>query len=270
METHVFKLLSGVECEIEELTGKQFRILTEKKKGANNSHHTKLNEMLASVIVRVGKVKLSSLSNTPEKKGELSPRMQFIQALTAEDRRFVLTEARQFSMDFEEHFEFVWEYDHEGVTLEHRMSLPIPGGHFPFKPMDEQVEEYDHLQREVELTLPRSGKKAKFTVLDGKGELIGSHDKNPSLATLFKMRRVQYFNPEHGEKGVWVTLPFDSVGQKDLGYIMGKMKENEGKVDTELKFEHPKADEMGLTGKERYVVLDVLDSPAFFFPQGTD
>ena len=50
-ETHTFKLTSGVEAEVRELTGKHQRILTQIKKG--QSHSDRLNLMLADVLVPV-------------------------------------------------------------------------------------------------------------------------------------------------------------------------------------------------------------------------
>lgn len=57
MNTHIFKVPSGVEFEVTELTGKQQRILTEQ---SNKPHTEKLAEMLASVLVRVGKLHFTS------------------------------------------------------------------------------------------------------------------------------------------------------------------------------------------------------------------
>lgn len=264
--THKFNLLTGVECQITELTGKHFRILTQNEKDTDNSFKAKLARMLESLIVSVGSVVIAELPKE-SKDTDVMTRAKFINSLLSEDRRFILTEARQYSMDFDTNFNFVWEYEHWGKQLTQEMKLEIPGGHFPFKPAKQQVAEYADLLREVELVLPKSGEKVRFTLLDGNGEAIGAAEKTPSTNTLFRMRRAQWFNKGAGKNGVWHMLDPETIGMKDMGYFMQMIKEHEGKVDTELRFQHPKADEQGLIGENRFVIVDVLDSKAFFFPE---
>lgn len=265
MDTYKFKLCSGLMCEITEMTGKHFRILTKKTKG--ETHSTRLNRMLADLIVQVGGVKVSAQN--------AEARLEFVGELLANDRKHILVEARQFSMDFAPNFTFKYTYEFEGKEVEDTMVINLEKspkndlGHFPVTPNPKQFGTmYTKKDKEIEVELPRSKKRVKYYMLDGNGENIGSRTKDPTASVIFKMRRTQYFNPNAGKEGVWMSLDPETLGMKDWGFLFNKFKANEGSVDTEMRLIHPKADELGLEGENRYLIVNLLDLEGFFFPEG--
>lgn len=253
--THTFKLPSGVECELSELTGKQQRILTEQNK---KPHNEKLAEMLASILVRIG-----TKVNVDEK---------FIKEdMLICDRNAALVEARQFSLDFEKEFVFMHTYKGaDGAKHEVEISEDIPDGRFPMhavKKLNDKKKfvpanyaEYSDIEKHITIELPRSKKKVRFTLLDGTGEKIGVSTSKTSRSshTPIKMRIPVYF--EKKEKGgeIPVSLNLDSLPIKDIEYLRKQIKEYEGRVDTEIIFDHPVED--------KNEVLDVISAVAFFFP----
>jgi len=260
MNTHVFKLPSGVEMEVTELTGKQQRLLTEQNK---KNHQEKLADMLASVTVRLG-------SNT-------SVTSDFIQnEMLACDIKFALTEVRQFSLDFDTTFCFVHKYkDIKGVKREITIEEDIPDGHFPMTTVKKAVKdkegntiledancaEYGEIQKEVIITLPKSGREVRFTMQDGKGSNVGvlTPKADRSSHTPIKMRRPVYFEDNKKGSKVPIQLDLDALNIKDIEFLRKTIKDYEGNVDTELMLENP---EVG----EKELIVDVLGSIAFFFP----
>lgn len=268
--THTFKLPSGVECEVKELTGKHQRLLTEQ---TQKPHGEKLVDMLVDVIVRVG--------------SETTITNEFVNNMLSCDKKAILVEVRQFTLDFEEEFVFTYKYiDRDGNKQEDEMTIPIVKGQFPIKPMlipsiqknedtgeDERVlvpaqfTEYSEVleAKKVQITLPRSGELVQFEHLDGKGEIIGSSSKKSerSSHTVLKMRKCVRF--EKKEKGsIPIQLNYDNLSIKDIEFLRSSIKEVEGGVDTEIQFEHPEADIK--PQEEKMVVVDVLGTVAFFFP----
>lgn len=254
--THTFKLLTGVEAEVKEITGKEQEILSRTVKGEN--HATKLNLMLASLLVRVGDVHVI----TPE----------FVSNMLTEDRRYALVVARQFSMNFETEFKFGWEYEGaNGGTEGLEKSVKLPEGGFPHRPYKAQWEVYPEPESEdrwIFLTLPKSGLQVKWRLLDGRGEAIGAAKKENEISTktMYEMRRCQYFDKNAGNEGVWIMLDTTKIGMSDLAVITGSFKEHEGKVDTEVQFEHPNADQ--LPTHKRKVIVDLVGMVNFFYPSG--
>jgi len=111
MNTHVFKLTSGIECEVKEFVGKHQRILTEGK----GKFSDKLNTALADAIIRVGSVKVIDL--------------KFVENMLASDRRRALTEIRQFTMGDEDLFNFDYEYeDEDGNPQVMHQEVDVSGG----------------------------------------------------------------------------------------------------------------------------------------------
>lgn len=258
MNTHIFKLPSGVECEVKEMTGKHQRILTEQK---NKKMGDNLNELLADVIVRVGT--------------NASIDLDFVKSMLACDRKKALTEVRQFTMDFDPVFKFTYDYtDQNGAKQKHPLEIDLSGG-FPTTTVkvenkegvlvDADFKEYADITREVKVTLPKSGKQVVFNLLDGKGEQIGvSTAKNArSSHTSILMRNPREFHKTANDT-VPVQLNLDNLAIKDLEFLRKSIKEREGQVDTEIMFEHPEAESK--PANEREVVVDVLGVLAFFFP----
>ena len=261
MSTHVFKLPSGVECEVKEFTGKHQRLLTEQK---NKNIAENLNEVLADVLVRVGSVKNVTL--------------EFVLNMLACDRKKALVEARQFSMDDEPKFEFDYEYvDSNGESQVSHQSVDISDG-FPFKPLlvltddsfkEADYKEYKDIEKVYELTLPRSQSKVRFTLLDGIGEQIGARTPKSKMSshTALKMMRPEILVEKKDTEPTWIQLNLDNLSLKDITYLRTSIKEIQGTVDTELKFEHPEHEDKPL--EEKYVTVDLLGVLDFFFPSGT-
>lgn len=262
LSEHTFTLCSGLECTITELGGKQFRILSKKVKG--ETHTDRLTRMLASIIVEIGGTNLKNMNTDAA--------VEVVKGLFANDRKHILVEARQFSLDFEPDFKFEYEFADGGTTFKESLSADLSDtyGHFPVTPMKKQFNAlYSDGDKWVELILPRSEVKVKFNPLDGKGESIGANTKDPDYNMLFTMRRCQYLDTDAGEetgKGVWVSLNPEQLNQRDYAFLFNAFKEYEGSVDVEMKFKHPKAAELGLTGADAFIIVNLLEVDSFFFP----
>jgi len=265
--THKFILPSGVEAEVKELGGKHQRMLTEQKQKTFNE---KLDDVLKDILIRVGSVKGKDIDDN------------FILSLLSADKKKCLVEARQFSMDWEDAFDFTWEYENlKGANVKHELSCDLKEA-FDVKPYqtleqakdgsisfkEAKYSEYADIVKRFEFTLPKSKKQLRVTLLDGKGELKGATTKKAdrSSHTALLMR-----NPSFMEKKTKDIVPMqltagdlDDMNLKDLGFIRKIIKELEGRVDTELMFEHPEA--KFLPQKEKNQVVDLLGEMAFFFP----
>ena len=198
---HEFTLPSGVLCEVTEMLGKHQRFLTEQSSGNMGES---LNKVLLDVIVRIGDIT------------DITPKL--IDDLLACDRQKILIELRQFTLDFDEEFSFHIEYkDNSGNKKQHLITHNFrTQGDFPVENVkklpegiktdlgdysvleDAKFESYDEVlaNKEVYLTLPRSGKKVRWTMLDGHGERIGIQTKKSARSshTPLRMRKVIRFN----------------------------------------------------------------------------
>ncbi len=266
MKTHTFTLPSGVECEVKELTGKHQRILTEQKSKKLGDN---LNEVLVDTVVRVGTYSEITL--------------EFIQGMLAADRKKVLVELRQFSFDYEPKFSFKYDYlgaDSQGreekksedmeVDLSDKVSVDEDGKEvrvsvFGVKPYATQYKEYAEVKKDITITLPKSGKKVMYRLLDGFGEQVGMNTKKAdrSSHTPILMRHPREFIKTPGGETP-IILNLDTLPIKDLEALRVSIKENEGQVDTEFRFEHPDAENKPT--EEKQVVVDILGVLAFFFP----
>lgn len=259
MSTHIFRLPSGVECEVSEFVGKHQKLLTQQGK---KTHNEKLSELLADVIVRVGTV--TDITT------------EFIDTMLACDKKMALVEARQYTLGFEEFFTFHYRYtDKEGNKAVHEHDIPIKEGKFPFSPVqvekegklvDADYQEYADIEKDVFMVLPRSKDKIRFTMLDGRGEAIGAATtkNNRSSHTVLEMRRPVWFKDKEGGKPTPIKINLDNLSFVDIEALRKRIQEVEGRVDTEIMFEHPEAEVRSQS--EREVVVDVLSTPAFFFP----
>jgi hypothetical protein len=257
METHIFKLLSGVECEVRELTGKHQRILTEQK---NKNLNDNLNNLLTDVIVRVGSKRNVDL--------------QFVKKMLACDRKKILVEVRQFTMGFDPKLEFTYDYvDVNNSHKKHPVFVDLSSG-FEEKPLFVKGEddtlipasyiEYDSIQREIEVVLP-SGKKVGFYLLDGVGEELATNISKNSMSshTALLMRRPYEFHQGPTDI-IPINLNLDSLKYKDIEFLRTTIKQYEGRINTELSFEHPEAHLK--PQNEKNIIVDLLGITAFFFP----
>jgi hypothetical protein len=256
-------LLSGVKAKINDLTGKEQEILS---KQDNRSFNDKLNDVLASTVEYVGSL--------------YKPKAEFFNTMLSGDRKKLLVELRMYSMDNDPMFAFDYKYtDAKGNTATLPLEVPVTKEITHIvdgeevteevagcneKPYSFQVDEYSEVDqhRKVELTLPKSGKKVRYNLLDGKGEAIGANTPKleRSSHTQLKMRNVLELIPDETKEGggVWTQCVLNNLPLRDIETIRSSIKENEGRVDTEHRFKQPVTDED--------VIIDILGTVAFFYP----
>lgn len=257
MLTHTFKLLSGVECTVKEMTGIHQRILTEQ---TNKKIGDNLNEMLADLIIKVG-TKTSGFD------------VEFVNRMLSGDRRKALAEARMFSVGLpDEHgkvnFDFTWEYvDNDGNDRKLEQTVDLTAG-FPETPYYRQWENYDEVEKDVLITLPSSGLNIKFTMLDGIGEYLGSKTKREERSShtpiLMRQPRIMKKTDNAVTPINMSSADLDKLSYRDIEHLRKAIKDHEGRIDTEMKFEHPEAEIKD--PHEKYVIVDLLQLKAFFFP----
>lgn len=259
MNTHIFKLPTGVECELKELTGKQQRILTEQK---NKKLGENLTDMLMSILVRVGTV--TEITN------------DFMGKLLTCDRKKMLTEARQFTMDFDPNFKFGYEYvnrDNIKVTFDYEQEL---SDGFPTKNLlvekagtwvDATYTEYSEVDKFMFTKLPKSGRVVRWSLMDTKAENLMHSIKKADRSS---HTAIQLRNPCEMVLADNATVPIqvnlDELKILDIEHLRAEMLRIDGQVDTEIMFEHPEAETK--PSNERMVTLDLLSTINFFFPSG--
>lgn len=242
VNTHIFNLISGVEAEIKELTGKHQRLITQHVKG--KKFDEVLNKILKSILIRIG--------------SDTNINANFIDGMLSEDRKLCLAMARQFSMDFEPELVYTHILPNKKG---HEITVPLEEGKFPTVQMENQYSEYADIQRNHILKLNKSGLQVRFILLDGNGEKFMTNTKKSDVSshTLLKARRVEYFHKEENKEGIWVTVNFDNLGLRDLAQLRKEIKQLEGSVDTEIQFEDPDGE---------VIKVDILHTKDFFFPAG--
>jgi len=256
--THTFTLTSGVEAEVKELTGKHQRLLTEQK---NKTTGDNINEVLADVIVRIG-----SNKNIDKK---------FVEEMLSSDRKHLLTEVRQFTMDFDPNFSFTYEYTSERSGKKEKFTydtdlsegfpkkmLQVEGdGDAEGELVDAAYKEYAEIQKQQRMILPKSKLEIQWNLLDGKAETkFQTLPKNKrSSHTAIEMR-----NPVKFDGETPIKLNLDNLAIKDIEALRSRIKEVEGQVDTEIMFEHPEAEYKSRGNKD--VIIDVTNELAFYFP----
>lgn len=264
MNTHKFTLPSGLECEVTELLGKHQKMLTEqknKKKGEN------LNEVIADVVVSIGDQTKSQLVSELGK--------DWVKHLLSCDRKKILVEVRQFSNDYDPSFKFTYKYRSEvdGEQKEEEMEADLTNG---FKTTTVKVEKegvltdaaysrVSEVEKKYELTLPRSEKVVRFTLLDGFGEekALGIAKGERSSHTAIAVRNPVFLDKTENDL-VEVQLNLDKLSIKDIEYLRKFIKDVEGQVDTEVMFEHPESEYK--TAHEKNIIVDLTNELAFFFP----
>ena len=259
MNTHKFKLNSGIECEVKELIGKHQRWLTEND---GTDFNSKLDKVLADVVVRIG-----SLTKITE---------ETIRTLLATDRKKILVEVRQYSLDFEKTFEFNYEYTNsQNEKCEHELSIDISNG-FNEKPLkvinsegdvvESPYKELSEVVKDINIVLPKSGKRVIFSLLDGNGEKKAASipRKSRSSHSAIMIRNPREIIQSNAGNDLPIVLDLDLLSIKDIEFLRSTIKEFEGSLDTEIMFEHPEAETK--SAKDKEIVIDILGEVAFFFP----
>ena len=277
-QTHKFTLPSGIDAEVKDMDGSHQRLLTEKKKG--KTFTDRLDELLGDLVVRVGSTtKITS---------------KFLKAMLNADKAKLLIEIRQFTMEHDPTFTFVWKYKSEVTEkyIEYTHEEDLPDGIFPSKPVmvsnpnygkaiaegepeldtEELIpaayQEYDQVVKDCYTVLPRSGEKIRWTMLDGHAVARGSATPKNKLSshTQIKLRNPVKFmkGGKDNKQDIAISLNLDKLKFKDIEHLRAEIKKVEGYVYTEIIFEHPEAELKGPNSKS--VTVDVLGSSAFFFP----
>jgi hypothetical protein len=256
-DTHVFKLLSGVECEVKRMTGKHQRLLTE---NSGKNLERSLDLVLEDCIARLG-------SNIAINSDDISNMLSC-------DRQLALIEIRQFSLDFSPIFKFEWKYTSTkgGKKKQevHQLEIDIKEGFPNKKPMvvgedgslvEMCVEDYSELDKTRFTILPQSGKNVSWSLLDGFAETRGSKVKKEHRSSHLTL---QLRNPQElvqTQNGVTpIILDLDKLSFIDIEHLRAEMYDIDGKIDTNIRFDHPE--------EEKEITVDVLGVLAFFFPSG--
>lgn len=253
MEKHQFNLVSGIPCEITELTGNHQDMIT--AGGDMSNHRSKLDKVLASIIQRLG--------------SKTSVDIDDVKAMLSADKKKALFMARQFSMDFDPTFVFNYKWiDGEGKGQETEMEVSIGDNDYterPFHDADGNVvtwNEVSEVEKNQYLELKGIGK-VRYTMLDGYGELKGASipKKDKGVTTALTMRNLVSFRKDKNGKDMALVLDPKKLSLKHSKQLWEHIKSHEGDFGTEVMIEDPK------TGSAQ--PIDVLDQPAFFFPSLT-
>lgn len=256
-QTHVFELVSGVECEVKELLAKHQRMLTEQN---GKNLYENLTDVLCDVIIRIGSVKQIT--------------REFIDTLLSEDRKLILWEVRKFSMG-DETFEFSYDYldkdnNNQSYQVIVDLSEPLKLKRITViedgKVVEKKFKEYSEVIKEHKLILPRSQKEVTFCISDGRSDkyAMGMSKKDRSSHTPIAIRfPKEYVESKNGNK-VPINLDLDKLSLKDIEYLRATIKEIEPFVDTTITFEHPDSELKSATDKN--IKIDLLSVVAFFYP----
>ena len=255
METHKFKLLSGVECEIGKLMGKHQRLFTQSEftkdgKGANMA--------IADILVKLG----NKTSVTEDE----------VNRMLSQDRNQILIQARIFSLRRHKVFKFDFKYENEnGKMITEPMELDVEAGDFQTREYKQQFESYDEIWNKLKsgrwasTTLEDCGKEVFFKPMDGISEnkVANFSKKRRSSHTLISVHNPTYHHVAEGEEGkkkegALIQLNLDELSMDDIEDLRVAIKEEEGFQDSKAIFENPES------GQDDEV--DVLQIPAFFFP----
>ena len=186
--THEFKLPSGVMAEVTEMVGKHQKMLTRQDK---RSLAEKLNDVIKDVTVRIG-----SVTN----KEEIA---KIVDSMLSCDKKKILIEARQFSMDFPKEFDFVYEYiNSENKEEKYEMKLNLEEA-FKMKLLKDQYEEYRDVVKEVAFTLPRSKREVVWTMMDSKADAKAMKYKKEDLSS---HTPIELRNPRERKETTMVKL----------------------------------------------------------------
>lgn len=243
---HEFNTPSGLFCRINELTAGHQEDLT---KGGSANMDAKLNAVLQDVIIELG-----GKSNLSE---------DDILGILGADRKKILVELRQYSLDFDPNFKFTYKYTDGGEKKEVEQEVDLSDG-LPETPFYKTWETFEEMlaDKKVEITLPKCGKRVRFNMLDGRAGLIASGIKKADMSVNsgIKIRKPAYFHKnDDAGKELWMEMDLRKLSLTDIEFLRSEIKRHEGQVDTELMFENP------VVG-EKDVVVDMLAQLAFFFP----
>ena len=243
--THTFKLVSGVEAEIEELGSKHWDILT--KESRKETFLDRIDHVLAALIIRIGSVK------------NFQDKARFVREMLTKDREHLLFEARQYANDFEPTWEMSMKSEiNKRDTFKVLVEIS-DNGFVPFVPMTEQYTEYSEIQR-VYTDKLRSGLQYRMQIPCGNDErFIESLKTESTYNRQWKMRRYAEFSKttKDGQDLFVEPSSFAKIRAKDAEALNKLCQSKEGNVFTIATFE----DEFGETEQ-----LNLLQQVAFIVP----
>lgn len=239
------KLLSGIPCVIQEMTGEAEYFLTNTKNTAKNRG---LDLLLADCIVSLGDRKGISEKDA--------------QRMLAFDRKKALVEIRQLSNDYDPSFKFSFEWPMEGgLKQKFDYDVEFTEENFKSRPYKSQWNSMEEIEKNVDFTLPGSGIEMRWTMLDGEkeGKISDIAEEHRSSHTLIQLRNPRVVTKENGkEVHDNIQLNLKQLSWADLNALRKNILETEGDMDTFLVIEHPKT--------KKTTRVDLISVPAFFFP----
>lgn len=221
METAIFKLLTGVECEIVELVGEHQESFTKK----HNKGENPIDKLLVQVIKRIGTKRDITITD--------------VENLLEQDKILILIELRKFS--FGNEFEFKYKFNlGEAKTQPYPVSVDLSQIQTkPYKtlvngefvPMD--FKEYAEVLQHIKVGLELSNGETIFIRLpQGKAQ-----NTNSILA------KIAMLEPSHiGGNGLEINYTIDNLKKmsaKKLGDISKKANEYLGFVDILVEMPNP-------------------------------
>jgi hypothetical protein len=229
-ETHIFQLLTGVECEIKYKTGDHQEIFSNKK---NISDGSFISKFMASIVVRIG-----SKRDITEKD---------IDNLLTADRKKIFCEIHAFESDFDPLFKFTYKYSVGGKQHEREIEInlsEVKETPYHFKTSDGTFEpllcaEYSEVleKREQSYILPKSGKEVFFRMLDGNAE---KRMKDIDENKLSRITDIALRIPEYKmENGLRARLDLMKARSTDIEALRIEIKKYEGDIDTVVEFDNP-------------------------------
>ena len=219
------------EVKVREITGHEEDMLANPKLNANK----KLNELISSCVERIGQI---------TDKGKLS---QVVLDMTVGDRLFAIFAIRRVTVG--DHYTYEVKCPHcsnvNSVTLD-LSELELKAMPDPYK-------------RLYETTLPKSGKKVKFSPMTGRGEdqLASMSKRKEDMLSLSLLMRVSEVD---GQRPKLSTVK--DMSSMDRAFLRDEFEKVEGGVETSIDLDCPAC------YAEFKQDLDVSQA-GFFFPTGT-
>lgn len=242
--THVFKLPSGVECEVKEFNGKHQDLLTRQGSNLNDQ----MNIILADIIVRYGSIAGSGINT------------DIVEQMLTADRNWVMFQARQFSLDFPTTFDLPVKYKKNGIKVEDKISMNLSD--VTFKPYPFQVSEHSEITKDYMLSVKRYEGKIRVSLSDGVSEKRIAEMNKKDISSHIDLLS---HNPVYFSKENPIKLDLSNLGLMAIEDLRSQIMGLEGKVYADFEEEHPDDSRIG---EDRIIRGNLLGNVNFFFPSG--
>jgi hypothetical protein len=257
--------------------GEDYITISKRRKGESFADNQ--NRLLSDVIISVGSVVFENFKTNKEREA-------FVKKMHTGDRTQILAVARQFSFGFPKEFPLKWigenskgekievkkiytfekpkvevKPNEDGEEIEDKIEsdnedfVPL----FPTHLAKYQAQEYANLPDMIDTVLPKSKAEVKLLIGTGEVEATMSGKESPSLLDILSSRK-----PTYKEDGVWLPLPLKKLSAIDITHLFNIIKETEGRIDSEIRFDHPDAENMPENKKK--VIVNLLSISDFFLP----